>query len=455
MTTEIFSKELDYSTKILNASTSVYRDISTQASGDVVLSSTSSVGPSEFIIPSSVLNLSKSRLNFTFSHNAVADKSSWCEANLLSMISRVVCYDSSSSAVLLDVSNFEKYCALTTPVGTKLDDFLTKSVSSANPAITIAAAQLRTCEDIQKVNATSNYGVDMAGAAVDLNVENKNLGRRQKLIGGIAAAFAVDVSIPLSAFKFTALALDKQIYCPSNLVLQIYFNPVDNFLFQTESVTSTATVSSLPVAANPSISNLKLAICNEGNLSVVGQVIETVMKKGLSFPIGYPTTTRQSIAISSAHAYQLQLTRGYGQRILGIVTAPFSTVGIHTANVHARGLVTHYNTYINNISIKYPNGFDCTKSTDYMIGNKEQLKDSAVQTLGTYAAAEWLHSDGFTGDSPLCRMDPGVISGLDVSNQSSTWSIQADLSANAAYTWVTAIIGQKVLTFSSQGSSVQ
>lgn len=125
-----------------------------------------------------------------------------------------------------------------------------------------------------------------------------------------------------------------------------------------------------------------------------------------------------------------------------------------TQNIHGRGELSTYNTFINNVALKYPNGFNVLKSEDYYIGNREQLKNSALQTLGEYSEAEWVHSDGFTGDKPLCEMDPTIISGLDVSNQSSTWQITASLASDQAYTWATTIIGQKVLTLSNSGSVV-
>jgi hypothetical protein len=46
------------------------------------------------------------------------------------------------------------------------------------------------------------------------------------------------------------------------------------------------------------------------------------------------------------------------------------------------------------------------------------------------------------------------IDGYDVGSTASTWSIQASLSNDPAATWVSAIIGQKMLTLSSQGSMV-
>lgn len=309
MPTEIFAPEIDYENKVLNASTSIYRSISPQASGDVNLSSTSAVGPTEFIVPASVLNFSRSRLNFTFDHAGVVGKSSWINANALTMINRIVCYDVSTNGILLDCSNFNQYASLTSTVGTHIDNFLTKGYAVGVPATTIPLSQYIVSEDIVKSNSTSNPTVDMDGTLLALGAENNYLGRRQKYISVVGADVAISFSIPFSAFKFTALALDKQIYNPSNMVIQIYWNSVDTFLFQSESDVALTNPTSLPGASLPKISSMNVSLCNEGNLMIVGQVIETVMKRGLSMPIPYPTTTRQTISSSRQHNYQLQLTK--------------------------------------------------------------------------------------------------------------------------------------------------
>lgn len=459
MSIEVFSPELDYDTRVLNASTSIYRTIVPQASSTPTLSNNSTVGPVEFVIPASVWNPKKSRLNFRYSHDAPgANSSTWMNANALTMINRIVLYDVSTNAVWLDCSQFNNYASLVSSAGTKIEEYLTKGgpINFPIPGFPV--------EDIAKCNTTANLAIQMSGAVADAGPYNPYLGVRQKYIAGPAGgAIAYDFSIPFSAFNFTVLELDRQLYNPSNMVLQVYFNGTDAFDFKSvDAGGASATVPTAVVSVvNPALSNLSVSLCNEGNLEVVGQVIETVMKSGISIPIAYPTTTRQSISASAQHAYQLQLTRGFGQRILAVISAPFSTAVdatsnniISSANVHGRGLITQYNTFINNVALKFPNGYDCTRSADYYIGNKEQLVGSAIQNLTEYVNVAWLHSDSFVGDKPLCHLDQTIVSGLDVSNQSSTWQIQASLSGAVAYNWITIVIGQKIMTLSNSGSVV-
>jgi hypothetical protein len=294
----------------------------------------------------------------------------------------------------------------------------------------------------------------MAGTTLDLGPQNTYMGRRQRYINTVAEAFGLDISIPFSAFKMSFMALDRMLYFPSNLVIQVYFNSTDTFLFQSLSSATIDTPLSLPSAAVPTISNLSVSLCNEGSLNIVGQLISTVMSKGLSIPIAYPTTTRQSIASSSNHSYVLQLTRGFGQRILAILTAPFSNVALTGSCIHGRGNLTFVNDFINNVALKFPSGYDITKSQDYKINIKETSNKSSLQTLGEFANSEWLLLDSFVGDVPFCEVDQTVISGLDVSGQSSSWQVQATVNPATSYSWVTLVIGQKILSISNQSSVV-
>ena len=461
---EQISQELQYAPVVNNHSTVAFRKISPQGvSTAIALSSAGSVGPTEFIIPPSVFNPAKSRLNFQIQLPAGTTVAyNWVDSNLSSAISRIVLYDSATNAVWLDCSNFEKYAAMVGPAGTAYDDFKTKPVSWAATGFaqalpsTAAVSQPFPFEDIQKSNSLVNVTHVNATAAGTLGF-NSYEGRRYLLVGsGDATASFFDVSLPLSAMKFTALALDKNLYNPANLVLQIYWNATDNFAWTSGSATNPTTATLASIGATAYVNNVALQLANEQNLSIVSKITQQVMSSGISLPIAYPTTTRQQIASSTAHSYQLNLTKGYGQRILALITAPFSvgSTAVNAKNSHVRGTLTTYNTFMNNIATKYQAGYDCTLGQDYFYGNREYLEKSAIQNLGEYAVAEWIHIDSYFGERSLYTVDQTVVDGYDVGMTASAWQIQANLSSAAAATWITAIIGQKVLTLSSQGSMV-
>jgi hypothetical protein len=400
----------------------------------------------------------------------------------MTLISRVVLYDSATNAVLLDCGNFDKYASLVVPGGTHIDNLLTKAFFSGAPAITEVLANPRPVEDITKANGPIT-GTALAAAAgyvqnqtyalttavnnftgkttEDIGQYAPYTGRKQFYISPVGDNAAggdafFNVSIPFEAFKLTFLSSNKMVYFPSNIVLQIYWNAGNQFFFTANSNVDATT--SQVAATSPIISNLQVALANEANLAIVSQVIDKVMKEGLSMPIAYPTTTRQSLSSSTAHSYSLQLTRGYGNRILALISAPFDAASpvVNLAQHHERGTLGVYNTFINNVALLYPAGMDAVKGQDFMIANKEYLTKSAVQALGEYINAEWVHVDSFVGQKPLWKIDEDQheIDGLDVGAQSSTWSLQAALTSATAYNWITIIVGQKMLTITNQGSMV-
>lgn len=454
------SPELDYSTPKFNHSQVQFRNIAPQGSSSVTTSVTSTVGPTEFIIPPACFRLDKSRLNFTLSLvAAAAGAGNVINANTLTAISRITLYDSATNALWCDISNVNNYASLVTPACTDYKQYATKSFHSTTPvtgadaAAAVTAARKVTVEDISKGNLST---LNETGDGESLSAQNPFFSRRQFYFGTAAVLNALDVSIPLSAFKLSVLSSNKLMYCPSNLVLQIYWNANNNYAFSAVAANSAPDSGPAALATPISISNISLTLANETNLAIISNVIDTVMNKGLSLPIAYPTVTRQSISAATAHSYQLSLTRGYGQRILAIITAPFSAAaGANNANVHSRGVLTTYNTFLNNVAVKAQSGFDATLSEDFLKANREYLEDSVIQTLGEYVVGEWVHIDSFFGERPIKDVNQHELDGLDVGTQSSTWSIQANLSASTAYNWTSIIVAQKQLTISNQGSLVQ
>lgn len=447
---ELISEELDYSPSISNHSTTVFRSIAPQGSSSVTLQASAVSGPTEILVSPCVHNWSRSRLNFTLTVAGGANGTfNYIQGNLLSAISRIVLYDSATNATWCDVSSVDKFYNMISGPATPLDEFLTKSYNSSAGGV-VATAGPYPVEDISKSNATVND----QGTNLDLGPQNYYLGRRQFYIGGDAAITSVNVSIPFSAFKFTALATSKNLYCPSNLILQIYFNQLDQLAFNAGSATNPTTT---PIAAPATtISGINLVLATESNLSIVSQTISKVMSSGLSLPIAYPTISRQAPGAVTTPSYQLNLTRGLGSRILFIATSFFTNAGSNnTAQVHSNNtnVLTNINTKINSVALKYPAGFDCTKGQDWMFNNKYYYAKSAVQTNGEYVQGEWTFIDSFFGDKPLCEVDQHSVDGLDVTAASSTWNIDAT-TTGTAYIWITAVVGQKMLVLSNQGSQI-
>jgi hypothetical protein len=458
---ENISKELNYSPVVNNHSSIVYRTVSPQSGGSVGLNSGSSVGPTEFLIPPScwIPELTKLSFDISITAPAAGTMTNKLNANLLTCIDRITVYDTATSNLLLDCSNFHKYASLVTPGSTHIDNFLTKPAKGTGVAVPVdvAAAAPLPFEDISRNLDTTN----LQAVATDM-ITFSNTGRKQFYISAAGSATYVSVNIPFSALKLTALSSDKIWYSPSSLVIQIYWAGTDNFAFATTGVGS-MTADILSVLTTTIVSP-KLYLANEGNLAIVSQVINKVMSGGgIQLPIAYPTVVNSTVGAGSATniAFQYQLTRGYGNRILALITAPFSNAsGINQKNYHPRYVTNNYNTFLNNVAIKFPSGFVGASSTlpatDYALGNEMYLTKSVIQNITEYSNAEWLHIDGFFGNKPLHEIDQHQVDGLDVTAQSSTWQWVADVTGVATgYRVFTVIVGQKSMSLTAQGVMVQ
>lgn len=457
---ENISKELNYSPVVNNHSSIVYRTVTPQSGGNVPLNAGSSVGPTEFLIPPSCWIPELTKLSFDISIVGPTAKCNFVNANLLTCIDRITVYDTATSNLLLDCSNFHKYASLVTPAATKIEDFLTKPAKGAAVAVPVdsTAGYPIPFEDISRNLDTVNDNA----ANTDM-VAFSNTGRKQFYISAATAATYISVNIPFSALKLTALASDKIWYSPSSLVIQVYWAGVDNFAFMSTAVTDPAT-GAVSCTGNTIIVSPKLFLANEGNLAIVSQVINKVMSGGgIQLPIAYPTVVNSTVGASSATniSFQYQLTRGYGNRIIALITAPFSNAaGVNEKNYHTRYVTNNYNSLLNNVAIKIPSGFvgvsTLAQATDYSLGNEIYLSGSVIQNISEYANGEWLHIDGFFGNKSLADVNQHEVDGLDVTAQSSTWQWQADVTGVATgYRVFTVIVGQKTLSLTAQGTIVQ
>lgn len=472
----IISDELQYATKVNNHSTIGYRQITPQNSTSITTNVVSSTGPSEVLISPSVLNFAQSRLHFTLTVPTLSTKYHFVHGNLLRTISRITVYDSSSNAILCDVSNFDNYSSVMSPLCTKLDEFLNKN-SDITESLkgTVADASVYPLEDISRFKhldvdtneASGNPLGTYTGGTGDTTLRNMNtinplFSQRVFYKNTTSGTSVLDVTIPLKAFKNTILSVDKQLYFPGNVVVQIFWAPNDSYVFGATAATSpVAGAASLSSPVN--ITNIRLDLAVEQNLNIISQVINTVKTEGLTFNIPYPSVVRTNITSQSIHNYSLQLTRAYGNKILAIINAPFNAgfsnsdfTGANTLSTcsdHSVGSITQYNTFLNNVAIKSPAGFTIAQGQDYF-GNRVYLKDSVIQSLPEYRLQNYCLIDSFFGEKSFTDLDPSMVDGLDVGSTNSTYTVSANMSQLASYNWITIIIGQKQLTINSMGSSI-
>jgi hypothetical protein len=455
----VISNELSYGTKINNHTSLGYRQVSPQNSTSITTSIVSSTGPTEFLISPSVMNFAQSRLHFTLTLAGLASKVNFVHANLLETISRITVYDSNSNAILADVSNFNSYSSIMNPLGTKFEDFVFKTSDSGEILKTSTTdAGIYPFEDIGRYKhldvASDEAASNLLGDGTSINAINPLFSQRNFYRGNVVnTASVLDVTIPLSAFKQTILSVDKQLYFPGNIVVQIYWAPNDAYAFASDAGTTPQTNPvSLSTAIN--ITNIRLDLAVEQNLNIINQVVNMVKSEGLTMNIPYPSVVRTNITSQSVHSYSLQLTRAYGNKILAIVNTPlYGGSAINLIGGRQVGNITQYNSFLNNVAIKSPAGFTVAQGQDFF-GNKTYLKGSVIQSAPEYRLQNYCLIDSWFGEKSFTDLDASQVDGLDVGSTNSTYNLQANMSASSSYNWITIIIGQKQLTVNSMGSSV-
>lgn len=471
--TEVFDESIQYQPMVSNHPTPVYRTLTPQGTSSVNLSTTSVVGPVDIVCPPAVINYSKSRLSFlvTLPQPSQAagptNRVTWVNANLGNLFSRIALTDTLTGATIADISNFDFYASLVSGAGTSVEDLLTKASGPTTGGFQpVATAQLLPVEEIGKVQGQTVADNYIGSGALTNASFTQFSGKRQFYIGTVTVNtnnsgvgdIYLQVSIPLSAFKMSFFSVDKNIYTPTNWNLSLYFNPISSFAFCATANNDASTNSAYSFNAGavvPLISGISLITCGEGNLALSSQIINKVMTEGLSMPFSYPTVSRYVAAAASSHAVNLMLSRAYGSRILGIMTAGFETTGQNT-KIRTRGDWVQYNSFLNSIPILSPGGFNVLRGEDYTIANRHIMNDSAIQTSGEYALSEYFFFDSWMGQIPLYEMDKKqtMVDGLDVQAANSTWSLTGTTTGNRAFNWISIVFAQKVINLSNQGATV-
>ena len=451
---------LDYSTSEYTHSTLHFRNVAPQSTADVALSASSTSGPTSFIISSSVFNPHKSRLNFEVQLPAAAGLYNYVQSNLLKVISRITIYDQNTSAILADINNCGNTYSILSPAATKFEEFVHKSQpltpgTGANVGAAQSAARIIPYEDMGKVHAATNYL-----SAVDTAANNPYFQLRNVIVGGSNAITVLQCSIPFSAFKLSFFDLNKMIYSPSNLQIDVYWAGFSTFAWAADSLTNTGSNAAAVASCTLTGSQMLLQLCTEGNVKLASQVIQKTMSSGISMPIGYVSSSKFVVGASTSQSWTLPLTAAYGRRILLTGFAPFNTTEtLQLSNNHSRNgttagttVISSYNTYINSVPILAPGGFDvAARGDDYIVANKQYLDGSVIQNVNDFTY-NWAHFDNYA-KTKICEIDPCQADGLDVVSQQANYQLQAT-TTSTALNWYLAIVGQKMLSISSQGIMV-
>lgn len=444
MTEQIISSQLDYASKTFNHPSPLYVKITPIGGTTSPTLSLTSVGTlSEFQVPAKVVNLAQSYLSFDLSFAAGgATLISCLQGNLATTINRIVVSTIGSNVVLADISNAGNYVEAVSAHSTKMQDLLDKSNgSNVLNETSLANAQLTPVEDIARVNDANNYTGQLytgTGGGDDVGAIYTGIKQLYFQASQNAASF-ISVRIPLSAFKHSIMAIDKNMYFAGEMLnVAIYWEACNKWVFVATAKTNPTTNAANAPSA-PTMSNLALYTQCEQNISITSAIIEKVNTSGVSIPIPLVWSSKQNIASSTAHSVTLNITRSHGNKLLFVAWSPFNNVeSLSSQKAHTTYLHLQYSTYLNQIPIISNAGIDVSKA-EHWYYNKANLDKSGIQSLVSYNN-KFTHFDNFTGMSlPELGDNLTVSNGLDLTQEQQQWQLNAtttSVSLNHYIFWV-------------------
>jgi hypothetical protein len=430
------------------------------------LSLTATYGPVEILVPAKTLNLSRSKLSFDLAVPAQAASTfGYIQANALCLFDRITLTSQNTNQVLCDISNFNRYASMLSPILTTQAEIQNKASPILAGALYTSAAtgQAFPLEDVSRPNTVAN----LDGNAVEYGNPYGICVRKTFVSTATATANYVSFEMDLASIHASIFDIDKLIYASGEqLLLSLYFSPVNRFSWGGTS-SSDPTTGAIAATGTYTFSNLALYLYTENNLDISSSLVNKVMSEGMAINFPYSYVQRQAVA-SGAWSINQQLSRGFGSKLLLVATSIFNpTETNRTAQDHS---VQHlstaaggsyssfiYNTFIDNIPIQTNNNIailsNGVSGGEHWLYNKGKLKGSAISSLINYNV-DFCHLDVFT-DVPLPGIDWTIVDGLSLDAQHQ-WGIVSSSVAGASVNNNIYIIFvcQKKLMFSPTGLQV-
>ena len=451
-TEQIVSPQLDYSQKVFNHPSPLFVKISPQGTNTIAGSVSSVSGPTTLQIPSKVVNLARSYLTFDVEIGAPgAGHKALLSGNLTNFINRITISTVGSNIILADISQIPNYLEAVGAPSTKFLDLMDKASSTTLLKTSAVLAQASPCEDLAKVNASTNPTGILSGS---LTVGGDDAGAIytsvKKLYTGTGnVANFISVRLPLNAFKHSIFSIDKDMYFAGEpLSIDVYWEAGSKFIFGASDATIAApdtATPTLPPTAH-TITNIALNACCEQNIAITSGIVDRVMKQGLTLPIPVVWSSKQAVTTSTAHNIVLNISRAMGNKLLFIAWSPYhSAESLNSCKSHTVTQLTTYNTLLNQVPILTNNLINTALGEHYFY-NKDSLDKSAIQSIISFNNS-FTHFDNFAGMSlPDLIENETVYNGIDLTQETQQWQLNATYSVATSINHYVFVVCQKQLT---------
>jgi hypothetical protein len=324
------------------------------------------------------------------------------------LFSQIQIYTQDGSTRLVDLSFVDRYGNSVLPLRRTKEELLERpSFGSTDITLPTSAVDADLypvgCISARSGAATNDdaYNADIQGGETSLL--NFYLGADNATANYLTFNIKLKDLLPM-----TVCDIDKMLYYPDPLFINLYFNGFNRFAWKGSSSTDPATGAA--AVASCSITNIAMYICAENNPVIDAQLRETTRTKGLEIPIVYPQMANISSNANSNISYSVVLSRGYGSAMKAIIWSPYDAdQSLETAQAHqfshliTNGSGVTYQTYIDSVPIRLPQNFVLAKADQYRF-NEMFCRKSLIQNMSQFQVFG-SHIDSWCGDLAMAKVE--------------------------------------------------
>ena len=463
------SHEIDYSPKAeLHPN---YRlDQLTQQTGGTSVTLTAAGGNNSlFEINPVAFNLSKSFLCFDYvtAVAPAADRVAGVFRSVLPHIRQIQFYGRNGQ-MMCDLQNFDIYSRVIfnsdftieelengsndTPVymnNTNVtDDLVYETAAGPPPVLALYATSIKAANGTRP-----GMGAGIGGRANLSYKEQIYYEANQPAPGPAATATTTRYRIPLSFFRNTIFALDKDLYFGDITYLRIYWNDYTKLGYNSDGNGGNLT----PFAAQIALNNLYVYLAVETNEKINATLAQTISSNiGLNTLFDYvyhenfsPTGNQPSFYVKYGPGMGLRLKRLYWCTLDNPIGADDDTYNI--SNMAGAELNSFYAELDGQRIIQYDiNCQDANGNQDYMI-LYDRLKGGAIQNRNIYQY-NWFWCESFDG-LKLHEHDDNLEAGIDIDKVEHKYQVYARTDGNP-YSWYIYAVIQRRLNITNLGVTI-
>jgi len=465
MATNIISSELDFHKKLLSYPKYKLQKKLPEISNSVTLDVAGGQESLFQLGSMEVMNLGKTHLRgdvYVEQSDAATTLSTHINTLGLPLIRSIQFFGDSYNNIV-DINNVDVYLNAVLPCETKMGDF----VSNDTPIKSATAALVKGCSPGLSPTTVEN--------AVTIRPNGTTINKPQDIqyTVGETKAGALNVGdgyykfdIPLSQFKNTFFALNKDVAFGTKMNIRIIWNTYIKVAYSATGPTNAyaGAIAYAPETVGPTISNLALWVALEQNASIKQQILAKVREGTFKIITPYVHSNKKNIA-GSSHALSYTYRPLHGFMLKKVYTVPM--VGTETAaNSYNHSLLAGGTTAVAQSVPTFTsyytllNGSMRLQDTDITIGSNDaysihsdKLKGSSIQDSDMFNYS-FAHVDQFGGSKPLWEdqdeYDNNVISGLPLDSDT-LYDYYANHTASFTKNYYTFAVTLRKLTINSTG----